>query len=86
MVDFSETVSENPSAAMSPMEANRFENGELVKGRVFLYDDMTKTLILKLWSDQEQMYTGLGLYNARNVKLERIHVLQDVDDSDDSLQ
>ena len=30
---------------------NPFEGGELVKGRVYIYDDQTKTLILKLWSD-----------------------------------
>ena len=28
------------------------ESEEVVKGRVFLYDDGTKTLILKLWDDQ----------------------------------
>ena len=77
IVDYSESMSEVPTV-QAPSE--RFVGGQEVKGRVFLYDDTTKTLILKLWDDQTQSYSGIGLYNARNVKLERIHVLQDVDE------
>jgi len=51
-----------------------------VKGRVFLYDDATKTLILKLWSDELRQYTGMAVYNAANVQLESIHALQDLTD------
>ena len=29
------------------------EQEEVVKGRVFLYDDSTKTLILKIWDDEK---------------------------------
>ena len=51
-----------------------------MKGRVFLYDDATKTLILKLWSDELRQYTGMAVYNATNVQLESIHALQDLTD------
>ena len=54
---------------------DRFKDGTVVKGRVYLYDDTTKTLILKLWDDDQEKYTGIGVYNARNIMLERIHVL-----------
>ena len=53
------------------------DSSESVKGRVFLYDDQTKTLILKLWDDETQSQTGMGLYNAGNIQLEKIHVLED---------
>ena len=51
-----------------------------MKGRVFLYDDATKTLILKLWSDDLHQYTGVAVYNAANVQLECIHALQDLEE------
>lgn len=51
---------------------------DIVKGRVFLYDDATKTLILKLWSDELRQYTGMATYNAANVELVEMHVLSDL--------
>jgi len=53
---------------------------EIVKGRVFLYDDATKTLILKLWSDDLHQYTGMAVYNAANVDLVSIHALHDLEE------
>ena len=64
-------------------EKERFRDAERVKGRVLFYDDSTKTLVLKLWSDDLQAYTGLGVYNGHNVMLEKIHVLQDLDVDED---
>ena len=60
-------------------DKDRFKDAEIVKGRVLVYDDTTKTLILKLWSDEHDKYTGIGVYNSHNIMLERIHVLQDID-------
>ena len=37
---------------------------EIVKGRVFQYDDQTKILILKLWDDDAQGYVGMGVYHG----------------------
>ena len=51
-------------------EKERFKDAETVKGRVLFYDDSTKTLVLKLWSDDLQAYTGIGVYNAHNVMLQ----------------
>ena len=68
----------------SSSEESRSPNAERVKGRVHVYDDNTKTLILKIWSDSLQQYTGLGVFNTQNVILDKIHVLQDLDLEDDS--
>ena len=57
-----------------------YSKAELVKGRVFLYDDMCKTLILKLWDDETQAFTGMGVFNSNNVVLDKIHVLSDIED------
>ena len=59
---------------------------EIVKGRIYLYDDSTKTLILKLWKDseieeqdsQKGYQIGMGVYNALNVSLEKIHPFEDL--------
>ena len=56
---------------------------EVVKGRIYLYDDTTKVLILKLWKDAEHegergRQVGMGVYNALNVTLEKIHAFEDL--------
>ena len=59
---------------------------ETVKGRVHVYDDSTKVLILKVWSDEKQKYTGLGVYNTANIILDKIHVLQDLEVENEQLE
>ena len=78
-----QTVAEWGEEQAPTNDKDRFKDGEIVKGRVFFYDDSTKTLVLKLWSDEADKYTGIGVYCVHNVMLERIHVLQDLDMDDD---
>ena len=47
---------------------------EYVRGRVWLYDDSTKILVLKLWDEDQKKFTSLGLYNVHNVKLTELEV------------
>ena len=54
------------------------DSDELIKGRVYLYDDITKTLILKIWDDKTNSISGIGVYNSNNVVLDKIHVLSDL--------
>ena len=54
------------------------DSDELVKGRVYLYDDITKTLILKIWDEDLHECTGMGIYNSNNIVLDKIHVLSDL--------
>ena len=83
IVEASEPMSSVADSALDDAVNNdeaRFAGGETVMGRVWLYDDSTKTLILKIWDASKHKYSGIGVYNSRNVQLERIHVLMDIDD------
>lgn len=54
----------------------RTDYGKLVYGRVYLYDEQSKTLILKVIDDliytqsKEEVITGMGVYNVANIKYE----------------
>ncbi len=54
----------------------RTDYGQVVYGRVYLYDEQSKTLILKVIDDQiytqskEEIVTGMGVYNVANIKYE----------------
>jgi len=54
----------------------RTDYGKVVYGRVYLYDEQSKTLILKVIDDQiytqskEEIITGMGVYNVANIKYE----------------
>ena len=80
MVTIRITPSQKEQEAPGDLGDNEGPNSkdELVKGRVFVYDDSTKILILKLWDDQTQAYTGMAVYNANNVELVRIHALSEL--------
>jgi hypothetical protein len=51
--------------------------GKLVYGRVYLYDEQSKTLILKVIDSEiyleqphTEVFTGMAVYNVGNVKFE----------------
>ena len=66
-----------------PRDPTSSAEDEIVKGRVFLYDDQTKTLILKIFEPESKQQIGMGLYNSQNIQLEKIHVLEDIMESDE---
>ena len=69
-----------------PRDPTSSAEDEIVKGRVFLYDDQTKTLILKIFEPESKQQIGMGLYNSQNIQLEKIHVLEDIMESDEPLK
>ena len=50
-----------------PRDSTSSAEDEIVKGRVFLYDDQTKTLILKIFDPESKQQIGMGLYNSQNI-------------------